>query len=169
MAGSSNILTYVLVGGAAYLAYNWFTNQSTVVAAPVPTPTPTPTGTTPPPVSYVPPVMSAQLQKLAGPGVTTLNADQWNYYYTSAPPTGLGQTGIANFDTIFFPNGRPADASNNPQMSASQFVAALGVTGLSGVGFGTRRIISVPKVYLKGRGFAGVKYTLGDLRKAGRR
>jgi hypothetical protein len=161
MAGS-NILTYALLGGAAYLAYNYFTSQ------PATTTTTTTGGSTPPPpppVAYVPPIMSAQLQALAG-SATMLNADQWNYYYTSPAPQGLAQPTITNFDTIFFPNGRPADPTNNPTMTAAAFVAALGIKGLSGLGY--RRYIPVPRlVTMRDRGFG--QYTLADLRRAGRR
>lgn len=164
----SNILTWVLLGGAAYIAYEWFMSPAVSLgdAATVP-PTGTP-ATTPaaPTVAYVPPSLTQQLATLAGPGVTTLDADQWNYYYTSAAPQGLGQPAISNFTTLFFPNGRPSDPSQNPQMTAAQFVAALGNPGLSGLnGRGWARAIPVPA--MRARGFG--QFTLGDLRRAGGR
>ena len=167
MAQSSG-LTWVLLAGAAYIAYEYFFSTPAVAAAAPATGTATTTTTTPPAstVSYVPPSLTQQLQTLAGPGVTSLDADQWNYYYTSAAPQGLAQPAISNFDTIFFPNGRPSDPSQNPQMTAAQFVAALGNPGLSGLnGRGWARAIPVPAMAARGFG----QFTLGDLRRAGGR
>jgi hypothetical protein len=166
MAQSSG-LTWVLLAGAAYIAYEYLFSTPAVASTPASIP-PATTPATPvgPAVSYVPPSLTTQLQTLAGPGVTTLDADQWNYYYTTAPPQGLGQTGPANFTIIFFPNGRPSDPSQNPQMTAAQFVAAIGNPGLSGLnGRGWARAIPVPAMQARGFG----QFTLGDLRRAGGR
>jgi hypothetical protein len=168
---SSNVFTWVLLGGAAYLAYNYFSTPVVAAAAPAggsapPTPaTPvTPTAPVTPPVAYVPPSLTQQLQTLAGPGVSTLDADQWNYYYSQPSPTGLGQPAVANFNSIFFPTGRPADNTQNPQMTAAQFVAAIGNPGLSGYQ-GYKRAIPVPDMWARGMGH----FTLGDFRRAGGR
>lgn len=171
MAQSSGI-TWVLIAGAAYIAYEYFIAPAAATTTTGTTPPATTTGTTPvtstpaPGVAYVAPSLTQQLATLAGPGVTSLNADQWNYYYTSATPQGLGQSAIANFNTIFFPNGRPADSTQNPQMTAAQFVAAIGNPGLSGLsGRGYTRVIPVPAMMARGFGH----FTLGDLRRAGGR
>ena len=163
----SNGLTWVLLAGAAYVAYEYlFAAPATVPAGASSTTAPPSTTTTTPPVSYVPPSLTQQLQTLAGPGVTSLDADQWNYYYTTAAPQGLGQPAVSNFMTIFFPNGRPSDPSQNPQMTAAQFVAAIGNPGLSGLnGRGWARAIPVPAMAARGFG----QFTLGDLRRAGGR
>jgi hypothetical protein len=76
--------------------------------------------------------LTQQLLSAAGLGSSsTLNADQWSYYYTQT-----GHTAIASgtFESLFFPNGRPSDPTQNPQMTAAQFVAAIATAGLNGFG-----------------------------------
>lgn len=164
----SNFIEIALLAGAAYLAYEWFTTTSTSTTAPA-TPTTAPSS---PSVAYIPPTLTQQLQTLAGAGVTLLNADQWNYYYTSAAPLGLAQPSLANFNTIFFPQGRPAAGTAEPVITAAQFVNAIGNPGLSGYrhgrGYSARIIMPVLITPSAGRGFGGGKYTLGDLRRATR-
>jgi hypothetical protein len=78
--------------------------------------------------------MAAQLQAANTTGSLTLNADQWNFYWNQL---GLPAVPNAIFTSAFFPNGRPANAVNNPTMTAGSFYTALanaGMTGLSGVG-----------------------------------
>lgn len=171
MANSSNILTYALVGGAAYLAYTYFT-APTVAAAPVPAPA---GGSTPPPaqsgpvVAYVPPTQVQQLQNAAGANVTVLNADQWGYYWSNL---GLPTIDPTQWNNVFFPNGRPAGGAAAPTMTAGAYVSALQGAGLAGYkrGMGSVARIPVPKFYRyggEGKGFG--LYDLGDLRKAGGR
>ena len=162
---SGGIFEWVLIGGAVYLAYQWFTTPAAVAAAPATTPPATtpPASTATPPVAYVPPTLTQQLQALAGSNVTALNADQWNYYLTQPSPAGLAQPGNPNFTTIFFPSGRPPAGTAEPTMTADQFVAAIGNPGLSGYQ-GYKRAIPVPALYARGMG----RITLGDLRNAGR-
>lgn len=173
MAGD-NTLKYLLIGGAAYLAYEYF--FATPAATPV-TSTPA-TGTTTTSGSgttttsgsgsttSAAPTTVQQLQTAAGAGVTTLNADEWSFYWTQIGKPTLSPT---QFASTFFPNGRPTDATTYPQYTASQFVTALsgaGISGLGNVGFGTRRIIQVPLLLVQtGRGFG--QFDLGDLRRAG--
>jgi hypothetical protein len=78
--------------------------------------------------------LSQELQQAAG-SVSTLDADQWSYYWTQ-----IGQTALSSdqFGSIFFPTGRPASQSSYPQYTAAQFIAALsgaGVPGVSGLGW----------------------------------
>lgn len=171
MANSSNILTYALVGGAAYLAYTYFT-APTVGAAPAggttpPSTTPPVTG---PVVSYVPPTQVQQLQTAAGGSATTvLNADQWSYYWQQL---GLPAVDGGKWNTVFFPNGRPPAGAAAPTMTAAAYVSALQGAGLAGYkrGMGQVARIPVPKFYRQGgegKGFG--LYDLGDLRKAGGR
>lgn len=169
MANSSNILTYALVGGAAYLAYTYFT-APTVAAAPAggttPPTTPPVTG---PVVAYVPPTQVQQLQNAAGANVTVLNADQWGYYWQNL---GLPTIDATQWNNVFFPNGRPAGGAAAPTMTAAAYVSALQGAGLAGYkrGMGQVARIPVPKFYRQvgeGKGFG--LYDLGDLRKAGGR
>lgn len=160
---ANSLLKWGLVIGGGYLAYKagifnsilaGILPASTAPATtpPVTTPTGTSTSTSttsssptggggstgsappapPPAYTYVPPGTAQLLQQSAGPGVTTLNADQWNYYYQRLP----GKSSVPDdvFTALFFPNGRPADPSQNPQMSAADFVAAITTKGLSGLG-----------------------------------
>jgi len=154
MAGSSNVLTYVLLGGAAYVAYKYFTGTTTLIPAPVAT-----TGTTPP-VYPAPPAASGptalqQLQAAGGTG--NLNADEWSYYWTQIGKPALDPV---TFNAAFFPPGRPSDATQNPTMTAAAFVAALGAKGISG-------FLPRPVFVRGGRGFGG--YGLADFRRAGGR
>lgn len=184
-----SIFTYVLLGGAAYLAWNWWTSQPAAAApaggssggsggtAPAcpspgvltnnvctcPAPNTMVSGVCTAPPTYVPPTLTQQLQTLAGANVTALNADQWNYYLTQPSPQGLAQPGNPNFTQIFFPSGRPPAGTSEPTMTAAQFVAAIGNPGLSGYQ-GYKRAIPVPAMYARGMG----RITLGDLRNAGR-
>lgn len=184
MASSNSgpgIFEWILIGGAAWLAWNWWTSQSTAAAAPAGSsggssapPCPSPgvlsnnvctcpqpntmiNGVCTPPPTYVPPTLVQQLQVLAGASVTQLNADQWNYYLTQPSPQGLNQPSPANFTSAFFPQGRPAAGQTEQTMTAAQFVNAL---GLSGLGF--------PFRIVRGRGFGQV-ITMHDLRRAGGR
>lgn len=175
MASSGpNVIELALLAGAAYLAYEWLFATPAASTTPSSSSTGTTTSTTSSSsVAYVPPTLTQQLQTLAGAGVTLLNADQWNYYYTSAPPLGLGQSTLANFNTIFFPQGRPPAGTAEPTITAAQFVAAIGNPGLSGyrASRGYSAAIKMPVVLtpkIAGRGFAGGQYTLGDLRRATR-
>jgi hypothetical protein len=163
VANSSNILTYVLVGGAAYLAYTYFTAPTTVTATTPVVPPPTPAAPTAPVVAYIPPTQVQQLQNAAGAGVSVLNADQWSYYWQQL---GLPTIDGTKWSNVFFPNGRPAGGAAAPTMSAQDYISALQGAGLAGYqrGMGAVRI-AVPIFH--GRGFG--KYDLGDLRRAGGR
>ncbi len=175
---NSNILTYALVGGAAYFAYSWWKSQPTVV-------TTTGGGTsggsggsgggsssgggTPPATITTPPAPDASKAttaqaasgfRLAGAASSTgpFNADQWNYYWNQ-----LGFTPNNNFDQTFFPNGRPSDPSKYTLYTPIQFVVAAdaGGTGMAGLGG------YLPRPVFVGRGFGG--YGMADFRSAGRR
>jgi len=176
MAGSSNVLTYVLLGGAAYVAYKYFTTPVTLVPSPTTTGGGTSGGsggssgggsapviTTPPApdASKATAAQAASGFRLAGAAgsANPLNADQWNYYWNQ-----LGFTPNNNFDATFFPNGRPANTANYTKYTPIQFVVAAdaGGMGLSGLG-GLPR----PVFVRGGRGFGG--YGLADFRRAGGR
>jgi hypothetical protein len=138
-------------GGLAVVAYLVWQELSTgtlgigtSAAAPAPTPAPTPApAPTPTPgasVAYVPPTITQQLVAIAtaAGNANSLNADQWNYYYSHlSGVSGAVQDPL--FSSVFWPNGRPADMTTAPKMTAAQWVAALqaaGVTGLSGLSRG---------------------------------
>ena len=145
--GFEDILTIGVVAGGAYLIWNWWQAQvaQTQVAAAAAVPTVAPS------VAYVAPTPAQQLQTALGQCMTNspsicpssglLDADQWSALWTQ-----IGQPTIpaSTFNTLFFPNGRPADASQNPTMSAQTFLAALQTQGLSGVGGPGSKLISVP-------------------------
>lgn len=159
----SNILEYLLLGGAAYLAYTWFTSPATSTTVAPQTPTPNAPAATPPAptVAYTPPSTAQQLQTAAGAGVTMLNADQWSYYWQQL---GLVAVDPTKWQAVFFPSGRPPSGTAEPTMTAQAYVTALTpITGLSGYQ-GYRRAIPVPTLYARGFG----RITLGDLRAAGR-
>ncbi len=157
MANSNSLFTVALIGGAAYLVYNWWTSQPVAAAAPVAPATPaTPTAPAPPVVAYVPPTQAQQLQNAAGAGAVE-NADGWSYYWVQL---GLPTLDGTKWQNVFFPNGRPANGAAAPTMTAQAYVSALQGAGLAGY----RQGIPVPT----GRGM-GAFYSLEDLRRAGRR
>lgn len=167
--GGGGILEYILLGGAAYLGYLWLTSPSPAAVAAAPAggaAPPTPAAPAAPSVAYVPPTPTQALQTAAGANVTSLDADQWQYYWNqlgNPPITGT------DFNNLFFPQGRPSDPSLNPMMTAAQFVAALGTKGLAGYkGLGMVNIPIMIAPAPGGRGFAGGRYSLGDLMRAGR-
>jgi hypothetical protein len=163
MAGSNNTFTYVLLAGAAYIAYNWWKSQ------PATTTTTTGGGSGTPPVTtpgtqYVPPTTLQQLQTAAGSSTAMLNADQWQVYWNN-----IGKPAISSdiFTALFFPTGRPSDPAQTPTFSASDFLSALSSKGLSGYRGRGAVYLPVPRVLVRGRGFGG--YSLGDFRRAGGR
>lgn len=165
---NSNALTWVLLAGAAYVAYEYFLAPASTVTTGGGSGTPpvtTPPATTPV-VAYVPPTQAQQLQTAAGSGVTVLNADQWGYYWSQL---GLPAVDGTQWNNVFFPNGRPASGAAAPTMTAAAYVAALQGAGLAGYRRGMGALhIAVPFVRHGGRGF-GAHYDLGDLRRAGGR
>jgi len=153
-----SIFTWVLIGGAAYLAWNWWTSQPVAAAAPPAGGTTPPATPAAPTVAYVPPTQTQQLQTAAGAGVTVLNADQWSYYWNQL---GFPSIDPTKWQNVFFPNGRPASGSAAPTMTAGAYVSALQGAGLAGYRRGMGAFhIPVPVVG---------HYTLGDLRRAGGR
>ena len=146
---ASDVLKWVLIGGAAYLIYTEFFSTPAAAAPPAGG---TGSGSggsgTPPPPStpnyvYTPPTTVQQLQNAAGAQVTQLDADQWGYYWQQ-----IGKPAIdgAVFGQIFFPNGRPADATQNPEMTAAQFMAAIATKGLSGLATGRATPVFLPVI-----------------------
>lgn len=160
----SSVLTYALLGGAAYVAYNWWKSQPVTSSSSSTTSGGT-TGGTSSTVAYVPPTTLQQLNTAAGSPTAMLNADEWSYYWT----TKLGKPAIDSdtFTALFFPTGRPADPSQNPTMSATAFLAAIAGKGLSGYS-GRRLYLPVPRLGVaRNRGFGG--YGIADFQRAGRR
>jgi hypothetical protein len=141
--GMGDILKYGLLAGAGYLIYqNFFATPAAATTAPAPAagggtpPAPPAPPAPPPPVppgyTYVPPTLAAALAGANSSGSASLNADQWAYYWNNGLKKPAIDPGV--FTALFFPSGRPADPSQAPQMTAAQFVAALGSKGVSGLG-----------------------------------
>jgi hypothetical protein len=149
--GMGNIVKIGLLAGGAYLIWQEFFSTPAAAAAPA---AGTPAAPAAPPYQYNPPSVVQQLQNAAGAGVTVENADQWAFYWTNT----LKKTAIdpTVFAALFFPSGRPADASQNPTMTADQFVAALatkgvsGYRGMGGLGAGTARPLWLPVILQPG-------------------
>ena len=188
MAGN-NILTYVLLGGAAYLGWNWWQSQQTAAVVPVPpVPPANPPAGTPPSAPAAPPpstlaacggtgqpvctpalTFALMLNALAGGSGASkklLTLDQWSYYYN-----GLGNTTPltdAQFGAMMTAAGITAATRGTVTMDASQYTALLagiGVAGLSGYrGLGGRGYMRAP-VGAYGMG----QFTMADFRRAGRR
>lgn len=168
-SGTGDILKFGLLAVGGYLLYNWWTSSQAVAAANPPTapvtPVPLPVASSPAASSGVPSIpvsptplppvtlpgpslqpLSAALQSAAGAGSTTLNADQWSYYFTSLNGAALSP---AQFSAAF----PGLTATNRGSYTAQQFVAALAGAGLTApAGYGLnglgqvrpRRIIRVP-------------------------
>jgi hypothetical protein len=162
MAKDNPIFTYILIGGAAYLAWSWWTSQP-AAAAPASGSAGPPATPAAPSVAYIPPTIAQQLQTAAG-SATNLDADQWAFYWNQI---GQPATDPTKWNTTFFPHGRPANGAAAPTMTAAAYVAALQGAGVSGYRRGMGAFM-IPVPIVQGRGF-GSQYTLGDLRKAGGR
>jgi hypothetical protein len=182
-----DILVLGLFGGAAYLAWNWwsslsapaqsapvqstFTPAGTVGTTPAPTPT---TQTTPvstgPVTGPTPSLVTQSIDRLPvsssmqtwannngmgssyvengnsanAPGL--LDADHWSAIYTYVTGNTIDGT---TFDSVFFPNGRPSDVSQNPVYSAPQFISMLvagGGAAYAGLSGPAPRLIPVPMI-----------------------
>ena len=145
-SGVGDVIKWGLVIGGAYLAWNWYQNYlATQAVVATPAPAPTPSSTTGAAASTTATAATTttrrtQLLNLAGAtSTTTLNADQWNYYYSQLG--GSFPAGV--FDSLFFPNGRPSDPTQVPTYSVDGFLNLLATKGLSGLG---ARVIAVPRM-----------------------
>lgn len=145
----ADVLKWGLIAGGAYLLYAALSKPTAPAAAAAgsaPAPAATPPASTPQTTTTL-----AQLLQTAAASDPnfhgTYNADQWSYYYQRLP----GRVAIPAplFDSIFFPSGRPADPSQYPQYTASDYAAAVGARGLSGPG--ARLPLPVPMVHVRRR------------------
>ena len=163
-----DIVMLGLFGGAAYIAWNWWSSLSapvvaaTTPAAPATTAPPPNPPTTPVTITNLAPTptspVSTQMQNWAnsnGMGASyiengnsanpagQLDADHWSAIYTFV--TGNTIDGGA-FDSVFFPQGRPADVSMNPVYTAPQFIHMLvagGSAAYAGLS-GPAKLVPVP-------------------------
>lgn len=137
------LIKYGLMAGAAYYLYvNFFSGAAAVArstgltpAPPVPTGPPAPVVSSPGTwtVAAAASALDKATQNNAFKVGGKMGADQWKFFYNNL-------AGAPNvdpvYDSIFFPNGRPADPSLYTQMTATEFMQALksGGVGLSGLG-----------------------------------
>jgi hypothetical protein len=156
-----DILMLGLIGGAAYIAWQWWNAQS-VAAVSQPTGPATAPVTTPPvptPGVYTPPSVTQQMQTAANANsIITAQGGQGDAYQWSTIWNQIGQSPITDINTIFFPSGLPTSAAQVtqaggtasqqglPLMPLSTFMAALSSQGISGVGGPNSRLITVPIV-----------------------
>lgn len=156
------VFNLAILGGIGYLAWNWWNaSQASAAAA---SSTTSSGAATPPPYVYTAPSVSQQLATAAGSNAFAKNG-QMDAYQWAALWAQIGQPAITNINTIFFPNGLPANqtalentpgysSQGLPLMTAQVFLQGLqanGIgTGLSG--FGQPTLISVPIMLSKHRG-----------------
>lgn len=165
--GFGEIITLALVGGAAYIAWQWWSTQQSSAATQTAT-TGTPTPPAPPAYVYTPPTASAQLVSAAQSNTVVqaqggqADAYQWQTIYNEQP--GLPSIANVNINSTFFPNGLPANQTSLaktsgysqqglPLMSAQTFISGLTAAGISGLsGFGqVPRLIPVPIMLSPGK------------------
>lgn len=147
-----NLPMLLIVGVGGYLLWNWYSNQALAVgvsttpiggnAPPLPpgAVVPTPTATlNPVPTSTPASAWTQAIQVMkAQAGTTSLNWDQWSYYWQNSPafagaPFGFGVNGSISpsmFQTIL------SGAAHDSTTTAEQFVAnmqqAVSALGLGG-------------------------------------
>ena len=159
---ASNIVKYAIIGGGVYLLWQSGALSKIMASfgggtAPPATPpggggggtSSTSTGggggTAAPPAGaptyvYTPPTTRAQLLAAIAHDNNVFyaqqgnkfNADQWKYYYDQLPGNA-GKLDAAGYEQLFFPNGRPADASAYPLFDVDAFLSAISTKGLSGL------------------------------------
>jgi hypothetical protein len=90
-------------------------------------------------------VITLEQRLLAAAGRTataTMNPDEWAYYrnnFKDAYGNKVADLPASALD-VWFPNGRPENVADYPQITAAQFQAGLATKGLSGYW----RVIPVP-------------------------
>lgn len=133
---ASDVIKYGLLAAAGLWAWNNFSQSSS---------TPPPPATTPP--ATTPPVITLEQRLLTAAGVpatTKQGPDQWAYYYAGlTDANGVPKGGLpGDALNVWFPQGRPEDQSQYPQITAAQFAAGLATKGFSGYW----RVIQVPTI-----------------------
>jgi hypothetical protein len=139
-SGGSSILTLALLGGAAYVAYQWWNASSAAAASSATPPAGTPPASPPPAspatstaagASTLDAQYQAMLASAKAAGFTSGNPDNWGFYYAQGNP---GKTAPAPEDAGF------NRTSNWPgALTAAQYWAAASpliakAQGLSGLG-----------------------------------
>ena len=153
--GGPNIIVIALLGGAAYVAWNWY--QAQVAQANASAATNQPVTPTTPVGVYTPPTTQEQMQAAAAANsIVTAQGGEADAYQWATIWNQIGKTSISNVNSIFFPNGLPTNAAavtqaggtpsqqGLPLMSLATFLAALQANN---IGLGqTGKMITVPVV-----------------------
>lgn len=122
----SDLIKYGVLAAVGYYVYKNYYQAPAVTTTTAPAPT----------VAYTAPTSTSLLNKAAQSQPDyirnggQMTADQWSYIWVNSLSKSAVDGGT--FDALFFPNGRPTNATDTPKMTAAQFVAALGTAGLSG-------------------------------------
>ena len=195
MAQSSG-LTWVLLAGAAYVAYEYFFATPAVAASGSGTggtcasPNTIVNGVCTAPTSGAPASTTITFSgPTADPATTTwlngiaaaagegsaplLNADQWSYYFNqgisgSVPTTvDLAHPAVVDTNLVLSAGNISVANRSNTVMTAGQYLALVNQSGATGLSGYRGGLRAIPVPAMRARGFG--HFTLGDLRRAGGR
>src|ERR1700686_1816617 len=162
-----DLMKVALVGGEAWLAYEFFLNPTAAPGAStgapatpsIPSASTAPSAaasTPPPPVSAG--TRAALIAAAAAANLSSVTADQWAYFYQqiTGKPAIFGQPVYAPImSALGITKSCPAVGSTAATcpwsvVSVDQFLAALQGAGLSGLGRrGARRVLLMPRNYVR--------------------
>ena len=138
--GGPNIIVIALLGGAAYLAWNWY--QAQVAQANASAATNQPVTPTTPVGVYTPPTTQEQMQAAAAANsIITAQGGQADAYQWATIWNQIGKTSISNVNSIFFPNGLPTNAAAVTQAGGTPSQQGLPLMSLAIPGTATTAIL----------------------------